>query len=496
MLVYTEANNSTRDTVVTKKREKEVRDDDENKDGMNEAEDEIFSLLNLDPRKSDSKEKFKFRERAVLVMARLNSSAFQRKYKMKGYWIDPEKTVFPLTAVCALGASLSAIKKVYDVYPAAAFDALRQCSAHKFPLPVVKFIVESQPQVLDQVDNSGRTVLHYSAICNSLSTDVINYLVSQNEFRLLTKTTKGSTPLHLACATKLPLEKLMVFADREKSVFKVSNIEGKTPLFLACCEKTPLDVIKYLLDSCPTSLGMADLDGYTPLHAACCSTNMSLELVEFLVMWDKMTLIVKTTKGGSGRSPLHVASALTGRMELVSFLATTNPSILTEPDNEGLTPLHVACACSDLETVKALLSMNEEVLKLKTHQYYTPFVEACVAENMPVVVHMAETYPDVLSIKSNLISWYPLHHACAEGKKDALKFLLEKYPAAAKEVDTRGRTPLALVACREDCDPNIIYLLVSSYFDAVKILDNDGIPPLNHDHKDALIALFLENRSV
>jgi hypothetical protein len=34
MLVYTEANNSTRDTVVTKKREKEVRDDDENKDGM------------------------------------------------------------------------------------------------------------------------------------------------------------------------------------------------------------------------------------------------------------------------------------------------------------------------------------------------------------------------------------------------------------------------------------------------------------------------------
>ena len=429
-------------------------------------------------------------------MVRLNSSSFQRRYKMRGYWIDPEKTVFPLTAICALDASLLTIKTAYEIFPEAAFDALRQCSAHKFPLPVVTFLVESQPQVLDQVDNSGRTVLHYSAICNSLSKDVIDYLVSQNERRLLMTTAKGSTPLHLACARQQSLDNLMLFVDKEKSVLRVRNNKGRTPFFLACCEKTSLEVIKYLIESCLSSLGMPDLDGYTPLHAACCSDQLSLELIEFLVTWDKMTLTAKATNGGNGRTALHIASALTGRAELVKFLATKNPSILIELDNEGLTPLHVACACSDLETVKVLLTLSPEVvLHMKSHQNCTPFVEACLTENMPVVVHMADTYPDLLAVQSDVVAgWYPLHHVCAEGKKDALKFLLERYPAAAKEVDTRGRSPLALVAGHEDCDLNTIHRLVVSYYDALKIIDNDGNPPLNHDQKDTLIEFFFNSR--
>ena len=427
-------------------------------------------------------------------MARLHRASFRKMYKIKGYWIDPEKKSFPLKAVCALGASLSTIKTVYELFPDAAFDALCECSFSKYPLAVVEFLVESKPSALDQVDNNGRTVLHYSSTCNSISKDVIKYIVSKNEARLLVKTTKGSTPLHLACGHMLSLKNLRLFVDREGAVLKVKNNEGRTPLYVACCEKTSLDVVKYLIDCCPSALEMADLDGYVPLHGACCSPDLSLELVDLLVARNAVTLAAKAAKGGNGRTPLHLAAAAIGRSELVAFLADKNPSILVEPDSDGLTPLHAACALSDLDTVKILIKAKPDVLQLKSHQHTTPFVEACVSENMPVMLHIAEVYPALLEAKGMENGWYPLHHVCSEGKKEALKFLLEKYPNAAKEVDKKGRTPLALVASRNDCDTVTIHSLVASHYDTMKILDLDGNPPLSHDQKDALIAFFLENR--
>jgi len=496
MMLNTKSNNSA---VVSKIASSKSQNgvaivEERNDQGMNEIEDELFSLLNLDPRKPDSKEIFKLNERALLVMARLHRSAFRKMYTIKGYWIDPAKKSYPLKAVCALGASLSTIKTVYELYPDAAFDALCECSFSKFPLSVVEFLVESRPSALDQVDNNGRTVLHYSSTCNSVSKDVIKYIVSKNEARLLTKTTKGSTPLHLACGHLLSLKNIRLFIDREGAVLKAENNEGRTPLYVACCEKTPLDVIKYLIECCPTALEMPDMDGYVPLHGACCSNELSMDLIELLVSKNVSTLTTKAVQGGNGRTPLHVAAAEMERAELVTFLAEKNPSMLVEPDGEGQTPIHVACAFSDLDTVKVLLKLKPETLQMKSNLDYTPFVEAVVAENMPVVLHMTETYPSLLVVKGHELGWYPLHYACFEGKKESLKFLLEKHPNAAKEVDKQGRTPLALVAKRDDCDTVTIHSLVACHYDTMKIVDFNGNPPLTHDQKDALIAFFLENR--
>ena len=426
-------------------------------------------------------------------MTRLHGAAFRKMYKIKGYWIDPEKKSYPLKAVCSLGASLETIKAVYNLCPDAAFDALCECSFSKYPLSVVEFLVESNPKALDQVDNSGRTVLHYSSTCNSVSKDVIKYIVSKNESRLLAKTTKGSTPLHLACGHLLSIKNIRLFVDKEAAVMKVKNNEGRTPLYVACCEKTSMDVLKYFVECCPAALEIPDNDGYVPLHGVCCSPNTNVELVDFLVTWNKNALVTKAGKGGNGRTPLHVAAAQTGRADLVTLLANRNMDMLLEPDSDGLTPAHVACAVSDLETVKTLISLQPQALETKSRQHFTPFVEACVAENMPVVTYIGETFPALLETKGEAYGWYPLHHACFEGKKDVLKFLLDKYPDAARAVDKKGRTPLALIARREDCDTETIQILVAKHYDTIKILDHAGNPPLNHDQKDALIALFLAN---
>jgi len=312
---------------------------------------------------------------------------------------------------------------------------------------------------------------------------------------LLAKTTKGSTPLHLACGHLLSLKNLRLFVDSNGDVLKVKNNEGRTPLYTACCEKTPVEVIQYFAECCPMSLEMADLDGFVPLHWACCSAELSMEIVEFLVAKNSWSLTAKAAKGGNGRTPLHVAAAQAGRPQLVQFLGEKNPSILLVPDNDGLTPVHVACALADLETVKLLLNMRPDVIRLKSAQNLTPFIVACVSENMPVVTHMADAFPDLLRIKGEEDGWYPLHHASSEGKKVALEYLLEKYPDAAREVDKMGRTPLALIARRADCEIKTIQRLVGTHFDTIKIVDYAGNPPLNHDQKDALIASFLESRA-
>ena len=110
-----------------------------------------------------------------------------------------------------------------------------------------------------------------------------------------------------------------------------------------------------------------------------------------------------------------------GRAELVKILTMKNLSILIELDKKGLTPVHVVCACSDLEKVKVLLALSLEVLHMKSHQHCTPFGEACLTANMPVVVHMADTYPDLLAIKSKrswLVSLAPCMCQREEGRTE------------------------------------------------------------------------------
>ena len=428
-------------------------------------------------------------------MTRLNGAAFQKMYKIKGYWVDQDKKSYPLKAVCSLGASLDTIKAVYKLNPEAAFEALCECSFSKYPLEVVKFLVDSNPKALDQVDEAGRTVLHYSSTCNSVSKDVIKYIVSKNESRLLAKTTKGSTPLHLACGHLLSLKNLRHFVDSNGDVLKVKNNEGRTPLYIACCEKTPVEVIQYFTECCPLSLEMADMDGFLPLHGACCSAEPSMEIIEYLVTKNTRSLTMKAAEAGNGRTPLHLVAAQAGRSQLVKFLVDKNPSMLLVPDNDGLLPVHVACALADLETVKLLLNVRPDAMRLKSTDNLTPFTVACVSENMPVVTYMAEAFPDLMRLKGEEDGWYPLHHACSEGKTVVLDYLLEKYPDAALEVDRKGRSPLALIARRADCEIKIIQKLVGLHFDTIKILDYAGNPPLSHDQKDALIVSFLESRS-
>ena len=488
---------------------------------------ELFDLINLDPNDDYSKELLKLNERAIMAWTRFFHSTFKTTYKVNGYGEDSEsnKKITALTAICTLGASLSLIEAVHRTYPEAAYEALSQCVTLKISFPVIKFLVEATPGVLGQVDDEGWNVLHHTAICKDAPEELINYFASHRSSSLLCQTKQGCTPLHLACTNQTCLTKLRYFIDKDVKVLSVKDGNGQTPLHVACNIAKSLEAIQLLVTAFPEALEMRDLYGYVPLHAACERNDASLEIIQYLVGRNQLTLTSKGSisikastdvvellvaeapvlntktntadRGGFGRTPLHLASAEKGRADVVKFLAEKNPSCLTEPDGAGDLPIHRACWHSDKETVAVLHALSPDTLNTKNDEQLTPFLKACMMENLPVVTFMAENYPAVLQDKDNdQDDWCPLHFACAHRKKSVIKILLHACPNLAKQVDNKGRTPLALVAAQDRNDMEVIEWLLDVYPDAMKSEDLSGNrPALSHDQMYALIAFMAKKRS-
>lgn len=466
---------------------------DKNNEELSKADDALFKLLNLDPHNDfDAKEKFKYKEEAVLVLTQFFPSAFRKMYTFHGYFDDPELKTYPLTAACALGASISTIRKIFELYPKASFDALCESCVSKFSMDIVEFLVESRPEALEEHDDLHANVFHHAARSGDPPFEILQYLVEKRHRQLLETDVNKCTPLHFACENGLPLSTFRLFVDNKGIVLKKKNSDGQTPLHNACSViDTSLDVIEFMVKNCHTALEIPDEFGNVPLHAAV--RSMSARVVHFLIASNKNMLTSKANL--MEWTPLHMACAERDRSSIVQIVAKGNPSILIDPDANGRTPLHLASAMSDVETVKILVGLNQGALEMRTKDKYTPFVEACMAENVPVIKYLADKYPDVLQIQIENDHWSPLHVVCANGKKKAPQILLEIHPLLAKLLDKKSRTPLALFAsnCSGDDEENmeVIQALLHVYPDARKMVDDDGNPPLNQSQTEALIDGFL-----
>ena len=116
-----------------------------------------------------------------------------------------------------------------------------------------------------------------------------------------------------------------------------------------------------------------------------------------------------------GFSVLHTA-ARGNALVCVQFITTKYPHLTKEKDNEGLTPLHCACARGHMDTVAHLLSVDFQV------------------------IHSPDNS-----------GWTPLHIACRRGHYHIVEFLLGKDGSWATE---------ALEACARQCEEGEIANLI------------------------------------
>lgn len=164
---------------------------------------------------------------------------------------------------------------------------------------------------------------------------------------------------------------------------------GYTPLHLAAWNGH-LKVVEFLKDK--AKLDATSKDGQTPLHVA--AQWGHLDVVKALAR-HKADIFAKDHQNGLA---IHYA-ARKGHDQLVEYLLTTNPKLLTEPGTASRTVLHEAATLGDLKLVQLLVQKNidlksnllnmksedsETALHAAVNQGHLAIVQCLVANDVPI----------------------------------------------------------------------------------------------------------------
>lgn len=119
----------------------------------------IIQLIDLDPWEED----VNFDESKFLKLIDQHTKCCERKYELEAF----EAEVYPLSAICAFGASLNCVKKCLKAAPASVENndeslgtPLHYACSFNASIDVVKFLVKKYPEALQETDEFKRTPLH------------------------------------------------------------------------------------------------------------------------------------------------------------------------------------------------------------------------------------------------------------------------------------------------------------------------------------------------
>ena len=244
----------------------------------NEAEKTLLKHLDLNP--FIAAEAAKLDEETVSNLADLHESIFKARYHLPTF--SPQEQMYPLTAICLLGAKLPLVEKTYKIFPEAADEAIK--FAHAYTMDQVMLLVESRPKCLVTKDEHGHIPLHRAASIDRFSYEKIAYLVGKNPVTIMMKSGEGgSTPLHLACRHKLGLRKVRLLVGECNNIFKEKTTVGFTPLHTACYYDSSPQVIKFLLEKWKDAAKEVDARGRTPLDVYFAKDHRTMKTIQLLI---------------------------------------------------------------------------------------------------------------------------------------------------------------------------------------------------------------------
>ena len=136
------------------------------------------------------------------------------------------------------------------------------------------------------------------------------------------------------------------------------NLRGITPL-LAACSLGGFNLVAAILESDPSCLEKNDLSGKTALHHAAAGSFGEIESREdIIVLLVNLKRELLTEKDNFGNTPLHLA-ALEGKPEIARFLLNFDQNLAFLQNNEKKIPINVAKEESPVNK-QMLLSLSEK----------------------------------------------------------------------------------------------------------------------------------------
>ncbi|XP_034949608.1 ankyrin-1-like [Chelonus insularis] len=248
----------------------------------------------------------------------------------------------------------------------------------------------------------------------------------------------GRTALHFSCERKHKTTSSIIQLLLEHNAYtEAVNWVGRTPLFVACL-KGNNEAVKILLEN-HANPNVRDRNGETALHLICSwESKTNLQIIKLLLKYNADI----EAMDDRGWTPLITACSI-GNAEVVKCLLEhhANPNVT---DWIGQPALHLVCSWESETTpqiIKLLLKYNADI-EAVDEQGRTPLFVACKSGNVAAVQCLLENH--VNPNATNQHSQTALHYICSAKPGTTLQIiqLLLKHNADTEAMDDRGWTPL------------------------------------------------------
>ena len=437
------------------------------KNGWLDVTKELIEQYELDPLEGDNEGNTSLHYAAAGNQLEVMKYYFSRAWRMEHVNHEVDQQI--LRRIAAANGSLNVIKYLVDHHHTEQIDnrgrtVLHYGSKH---ISIVKYLISERKCDPMVIDKDNKTVLHYAVQEKCL--DVVEYLVSVNPVDNV-----GNTFLHLAAKTGSYDFVKQLIGDY-KCNLEATNRFGQRILH---CAVEHISIVEYLITECKCNSRATDKDGKTVLHYAV--QEKCLDVVEYLVSVNP--------EDEDGNTFLHLA-AKTGSYDFVKQLIDLecNPEAI---NRFGQTVLH--CAVEHVSIVKYLISECEcdpmvtdkdgkTVLHCAVQEKCLAVVEYLVSVN-PVdmdgntFLHLAaktgsnDVVKQLIDLECNpeATNWFGqtvLH--CAVEHISIVKYLITECKCDPMVTDEDGKTVLHY-AVEKKCSAVVTYLM------SINRVDKDG----------------------
>ncbi|OQE44088.1 hypothetical protein PENCOP_c002G00032 [Penicillium coprophilum] len=300
-------------------------------------------------------------------------------------------------------------------------------------LPIVKKLIASGIEVLEEKDGHGRT----GVLCAAWSDhfELVQYLLGEKARKVDDQDQSGATVLHVA-SFRGNVRMINYILQKSSGVLEISTYFGQTPLLIAA-EEDQAEAARALIQG-GANIRHQDANGDTALHIA--SKNGSAELARILIEYRKDASL--EIRNEPTETPFLTA-AENKHYEIAALLIDAGADINAR-HLDGRTALNLAVENGDLRLVEALIRKQKDLSGFQNDSKDKALSAAAEKGN-------SEIFDILLEAGGNLESrsddgQTALHFAARSGNCGIINSILDRKKPLVDEMDNFKKTPLLIAA--------------------------------------------------
>ncbi len=299
----------------------------------------------------------------------------------------------------------------------------------------VRILVEKDPQLVNLIDASGRTPLHWAA--RGVHLDVLKYLIEKGS-DVNARDANGTTSLH-STASRGHFEASRLLIEKGAAVNDKNNT-GATPFYYVATTGNK-ELLEYLLlnGASKEDLELRNAYGRTPLCAVA-RDGGDAETIKVLISLGADV----NAEDRNGNTPIMLA-AWRPYKDVVTVLLDAGAELnINTPEGEELLAY---AADNGIENLFEEMVRRNASLEIMNEDGGTLLHSASGGGSIKIVGSMISSGFDVNG--KDKYGWYPIHIAAEQGHKEIIALLIEN-GADINAINILGETPYNIAQDRQD----------------------------------------------